>query len=188
MSRWQSNPRGRLEQAALDLFVERGYDQTTVAEIAARAGLTERTFFRHFSDKREVLFHGGPLLQGLMVQALAAAPDDATPLAAVEAAVTSVAPVFDERREVARVRQGIINSHPELQEREVSKMATLATALADGLRARGVADPDARLTADLGIAVFRSAFAQWITSDAPDMRKVMEGCFDAVVKVVKAGR
>jgi hypothetical protein len=59
MTRWEPNARGRLEQAALALYGERGFENTTVAEIAARAGLTERTFFRHFADKREVLFAGG---------------------------------------------------------------------------------------------------------------------------------
>jgi AcrR family transcriptional regulator len=188
MSRWQSNPRGRLEQAALELFSERGYDQTTVAEIAARAGLTERTFFRHFSDKREVLFQGGPIMQELMADALAAAPPDATPLAAVETAITALAPMFDERHERSRARQGLIDAHPELQEREVAKMVTLAATLADSLRARGIPDPEARLTADMGMAVFRVAFAQWVRSDTADMRKVIEGCFDAMVRVVEAGR
>ena len=188
MSRWPSNPRGRLEQAAMDLFIERGYDQTTVAEIAERAGLTERTFFRHFSDKREVLFRGGELLQEAMVEALAAAPPEATPMAAVHAALTAVAPFFDERRDRSRLRQGIVDAHPELQEREVAKMTKIATALAEGLRARGVADPDARLAADAGIAVFRSAFAQWIRSDAGDMAKAVEECFAALEKLVATGR
>ncbi|MEY9891450.1 AcrR family transcriptional regulator [Catenulispora sp. MAP12-49] len=185
MSRWPSNPRGRLEQAAMDLFVERGYDQTTVAEIAERAGLTERTFFRHFSDKREVLFQGGELLRATMVEALAAAPADAPPMAAVHAAVTSVAIFFDERHDMSRLRQGIIDAHPELQEREVAKMAMIALALAAGLRERGVADPDARLAADAGIAVFRSAFAQWVRSESGDMAKSMKECFAALEKLVE---
>src|SRR3954447_18231522 len=108
MSRWQSNPRGRLEQAAMDLFTERGYDQTTVADIAARAGLTERTFFRHFADKREVLFHGGLVLDALMVDGVTAAPPDAPPLAAVAAGVAGAASAFDGRRDRSRVRQRII--------------------------------------------------------------------------------
>ena len=172
----------------MDLFVERGYDQTTVAEIAERAGLTERTFFRHFSDKREVLFQGGEILQATMVEALAAAPAEATPLAAVRAAVSSVAPFFDERHDRSQLRQGIIDAHPELQEREVAKMAKIAGALADGLRARGVTDPDARLAADAGIAVFRSAFAQWVRSDSGNMPKTMEACFAALENLVEFGR
>ncbi|MEY9858832.1 AcrR family transcriptional regulator [Catenulispora sp. GAS73] len=188
MSRWPSNPRGRLEQAAMDLFIEQGYDQTTVAEIAERAGLTERTFFRHFSDKREVLFQGGELLQAAMVEALAAAPPDATPLSAIHEALAAVAGIFDERHDRARLRQGIIDAHPELQEREGAKMAKIATALAEGLRARGVTDPDARLAADAGIAVFRSAFAKWVRSETGDMSGTMEGCFVALEKLVEAGR
>jgi AcrR family transcriptional regulator len=172
----------------MDLFVERGYDQTTVAEIAERAGLTERTFFRHFSDKREVLFQGGEIMQATMVEALAAAPAGATPMAAVHAAVTSVAAFFDERHDRSQLRQGIIDAHPELQEREVAKMAKIALALAEGLRKRGVTDPDARLAADAGIAVFRSAFAQWVRSESGDMPKTMEGCFAALEKLVERGR
>ena len=80
MGRWQPNARGRLEQAALELYVERGFEQTTVEEIARRAGLTERTFFRHFADKREVLFAGAASLQDLLVRSVASAPDAATPI------------------------------------------------------------------------------------------------------------
>src|SRR5260370_4420888 len=112
MSRWEPNARGRLEQAALELYVERGFEQTTVAESAERAGLTERTFFRHFSDKREVLFQGGELLQDAMVTALAAAPPEATPLGAIRAALTAVTPFFDERHDRSQLRQGIIDAHP----------------------------------------------------------------------------
>ena len=188
MSRWPSNPRGRLAQAAMDLFVERGYDQTTVAEIAERAGLTERTFFRHFSDKREVLFQGGELMQAAMVEALAAAPAAATPMGAVRAAVAAVSPFFDERHESSRLRQRIIDAHPDLQEREVAKMARISRALTEGLHERGVTDPDARLAADAGIAVFRSAFALWLRSESGDMAKAMEQCFVALEKLVERGR
>ena len=172
----------------MSLFIERGYDQTTVAEIAERAGLTERTFFRHFSDKREVLFQGGETLQATMVEALAAAPPDAAPLDAIRATVASVAPFFDERHERSQLRQGIIDAHPELQEREVAKMAKIGLALTEGLRERGVADPDARLAADAGIAVFRSAFAQWVRSDSGDMAKALEECFAGLERLVERGR
>jgi AcrR family transcriptional regulator len=187
MSRWPSNSRGRLEQAAMDLYAERGFDQTTVADIAERAGLTERTFFRHVTDKREVLFSGGQMLQDVMVEAVAAAPPDATPFAAVTAGVTAIAPVFAERRPSSRIRQGIIDAHPELQEREVGKLARMAQALADALRARGVPEPTARLAADAGIAVFHAAFAQWVISE-DDMRTLIDECFDELVKVTESGR
>jgi len=172
----------------MDLFAERGFDQTTVADIAARAGLTERTFFRHFADKREVLFHGGQYLEELMASGIAAAPPTAPPLAAVAAALTAATAMFEDRRPWSRIRQRIIDANPDLQEREVSKLARLATALTDGLRARGVPDLTARLAADAGIAVFRAAFERWVSDDAGDMPSLIDECFDEMVKVVEEGR
>src|ERR1700756_5441053 len=128
MGRWEPNARGRLEQAALELYTERGFDQTTVAEIAARSGLTERTFFRYFADKREVLFGGQERLRELYVRAIEAAPESAAPIDAVVAALEAAAPVFHERRAFARQRQAVIDSNPELQERELLKRASLASA------------------------------------------------------------
>ncbi|MGO9052378.1 MAG: TetR family transcriptional regulator [Streptosporangiaceae bacterium] len=162
MSRWEPNARGRLEQAALELYVERGFEQTTVAEIAKRAGLTERTFFRHFADKREVLFWGAGELQELLVSTLASAPDSAAPIDAVAAALESVEAVFSERREFSRQRQRVIAANVELQERELIKLATLSAALAAVLRRRGVADPAAELAAEAGIAVFKITFQRWV--------------------------
>ena len=162
MSRWEPNARGRLEQAALALYGERGFEKTTVAEIAARAGLTERTFFRHFADKREVLFWGAGALQELLVGAVASAPDAAAPIEAVVAALETTGAIFEQRRELARQRQSIIAANTELQERELIKLATLASALAGALRRRGVGEPDARHAAEAGIAVFRVAFDRWI--------------------------
>src|SRR5271165_618273 len=104
MARWEPNSRGRLEQAALALFGERGFDNTTVAEIAARAGVTERTFFRHFVDKREVLFWGAGTLQEFLVNAVAGAPESAAPIEAVAVALEAASTMFDERRENARQR------------------------------------------------------------------------------------
>jgi AcrR family transcriptional regulator len=162
MGRWEPNASGRLREAALDLYVERGYEQTTVAEIAARAGLTARTFFRHFADKREVLFDGASVLQERLVGALEDAPASATPMEAVAAALDAAAEVLGERREHSRRRQLVIAANAELQERELIKMATLSAVVADGLRRRGVADPPARLAAEAGIAVFRVAFERWV--------------------------
>ncbi len=162
MARWKPDARNRLEQAALELYSARGFEQTTVAEIAAQAGLTERTFFRHFADKREVLFGGARALEDLLVARVAAAPGDATPLDAVAAALGAAEAVFPERRERSRQRQGVIAANPELRERELSKLEALATALAGALRGRGVPDPAAGLAADMGIAVFRAAFADWL--------------------------
>jgi AcrR family transcriptional regulator len=163
MSRWEPNARGRLEQAALDLYIERGFEQTTVAEIAKRAGLTERTFFRHFADKREVLFAGAGLLQDFLVGTLATAPDSATPIAAVAAALEAVGARLQERREYSRQRQAVIAANAELQERELIKLASLGSAMAGALRRRGVSDLAASLTAEAGIAVFKIAFERWIS-------------------------
>lgn len=162
MARWQPDARNRLEQAALDLYSVRGFEQTTVAEIAARAGLTERTFFRHFADKREVLFGGAKALEELLVEKVAAAPDDLTPLDAVAAALGTAEAVFPERRERSRQRGRVVAANAELRERELSKLESLAAALAGALRRRGVNDPAAGLAADAGMAVFRVAFGRWL--------------------------
>ena len=161
MARWKPDSRGRLEQAALALFHERGFDNTTVAEIAARAGLTERTFFRYFADKREVLFGGAGALQELLVRAVAEAPAEVAPLNAVGDALGAAGELLQERRKFSRQRQAVIASNVELHERELIKLAALAAALAEALRDRGVKDPAASLTAEAGIAVFRVAFERW---------------------------
>jgi AcrR family transcriptional regulator len=164
MARWEPDARGRLAQAALDLYGENGYERTTVAEIAQRAGLTERTFFRHFADKREVLFAGGHPLQDLIVSAVAGAPDSQAPIDAAAAGLEAAGEQFfvDDHRDFSRQRQAVIASNPELQERELSKLAALSTAIADALRRRGVDDPRATLTSEVAIAVFRTAFERWI--------------------------
>jgi AcrR family transcriptional regulator len=162
MTRWEPNARGRLELAALELYGERGYDQTTVAEIAKRAGLTERTFFRHFADKREVLFYGAGMLQDWLVKGIEDAPGGLPPIDAVGASLEAVAGQLEERRELARQRQAIIAATPELLERELIKLANLSIALAGALRHRGVTDPGASLAAEAGVAVFRVAFQRWV--------------------------
>jgi AcrR family transcriptional regulator len=163
VARWEPNARGRLEEAALDLYVERGFENTTVEEIAKRAGLTERTFFRYFADKREVLFGGSELLADLLVGAVADAPPG-PPIDAVAAALEATGPLFEQRRKLVLRRQRVIAANPELQERELVKMASLAGALAGALRRRGVEEPAASLTAEAGIAAFRVAFQRWVES------------------------
>jgi len=162
MGRWEPDSRGRLEEAALALYGERGFESTTVAGIAERAGLTERTFFRHFADKREVLFGGAGTLQELLVGGVASAPKSAAPMDAVLAALETAGALLQERRDYAQKRQAVIAANTELQEREVIKLASLAGALAHALRRRGVKDPAATLTAEAGIAVFKVAFARWV--------------------------
>ncbi len=167
MGRWQPDARSRLERSALELFEERGYEQTTVADIAARTGLTERTFFRHFSDKREVLFGGSPVLVARLVEAVAAAPATATATQAVRTALRSTEAFFDGRREHARRRQDVVAANPVLLERELMKMATLTDALGTALRARGVDPQVAALSAEVGVLVFRLGFARWLEEDRP---------------------
>ena len=187
MARWEPDSRGRLEQAALALYAERGFENTTVAEIAARAGLTERTFFRHFTDKREVLFWGAGALQDSLVTAVEAAPDAATPIDAVVAAVEGCGILFQERHENARQRQHVIAANTELRERELIKLASLASALADALRRRGVPDPAANLAAEAGIAVFKVAFEHWVTKGSPqDLPQLIRDSFTEL-KAVTAG-
>jgi AcrR family transcriptional regulator len=163
MGRWEPNARGRLEQAALDLYLERGFEQVTVAEIARRAGLSERTFFRHFADKREVLFSGASELQDVLVTAVAQAPP--APLDAMASALAAAGTMLQERRDFARRRQAVITANAALQERELIKLASLGTALAEALRGRGVPDPAASLAAETGIVVFKVAFEQWVSSE-----------------------
>ena len=168
MARWEPDARGRLERAALELFAERGFEQTTVEEIANRAGLTKRTFFRHFSDKREVLFAGGDEFRAVFVDGLATAPAGASPLEAVAASLDHVATVFfTGRRDFARRRQAVIVANPELQERELVKLASVAAALAGALRERGVGEPEASVTAEAAVAVFRVSFERWVGDEEP---------------------
>ncbi len=162
MARWQPDARGRLQQAALELYGEHGFEPTAVADIAERAGLTERTFFRYFADKREVLFSGSEELLALFEHAVANAPDSLTPLDAVGEALAASAAFFDGRVEHSRTRQAVIDANPSLRERELIKLASLAAAVAAALRRRGVADPAAMLTAEAGIAVFKVAFGIWV--------------------------
>lgn len=177
MGRWQPDARGRLEQAALALYNERGFEKTTVAEIAQRAGLTERTFFRYFADKREVLFFGSGALHELLVRTVDAAPDGATPMEAVAAALDAAADaLFKDRRPAARQRARIIAQEAVLQERELIKLASLASALAKVLRSRGTAEPCATLTAEVSMIVFRSAFDRWVDSDK-DMTQLLREAF-----------
>jgi len=188
MGRWEPNARGRLEQAALELYVERGFEQTTVAEIAQRAGLTERTFFRHFADKREVLFQGAASLQELLVNAVASAPDSSAPIAAIASALEAAGAVLGERRESARQRQTVIAANPELRERELIKLASLASALANALRARGVSDPTASLAAEAGIAVFKIAFERWVDeSNQRDLPPLIRESLNALRAVTAGG-
>jgi AcrR family transcriptional regulator len=183
MGRWVPGARGRLQQAAMELYADRGFEQTTVAEIAARAGLTERTFFRYFADKREVLFAGQDTLTELVLAALAAAPPELSALDAATTAFTASAELFGERPDGPRARQSVIDAHPELQERELIKLARLGSAIAEGLEHRGVTAAAASLAAQSAVAVFRTGFQRWVTAD--DGRS-LEACLREALVELKA--
>jgi AcrR family transcriptional regulator len=176
VTRWEPDARGRLERAAWELYIDRGYEETTVAQIAERAGLTERTFFRHFADKREILFAGGARLQEIVVGAVAAAPDWATPLQAAAAGIEAAGARLEEARgrRFARQRQRIISSSLELRERELHKLAALAAGVAEALRERGVGDPGASILGELAVAIFRISFERWVTEiRGPELSELM---------------
>ena len=163
MVRWEPGTPERLQKAALELFATRGFEQTTATEIAQSVGLTERTFFRHFSDKREVLFYGQHLFVRAFLAGVDTAPPGASPIEIVACALQSAASFFpDERRPYSRTRQSVIDQNPALQERELHKLASLATTVANALRARGVDELTATLAAQVGANVFGIAFTQWI--------------------------
>jgi AcrR family transcriptional regulator len=181
MGRWQPDARARLQLAALALYGERGYEQTTVAEIAERAGLTKRTFFRHFEDKREVLFQGSEVLEQRMVAAIEAAPASASTLALIGAALDAAAVRFEEFREFAGLRHRIIASSPELQERELIKAASLAAGLGRALRARGRGDTAATLAARTCTTIMQVTFEQWV--DDPDRAAFQQIARDALAQL-----
>ncbi|MCS0603132.1 TetR/AcrR family transcriptional regulator [Streptomyces sp. LP11] len=188
MGRWQPNARGRLAEAALELYGERGYEQTTVAEIAKRAGLTERTFFRHYADKREVLFSGAVDLEGLFARAVAEAPESAAPLDAVACGFGPVSEMFADRRDFARRRQAVIMAHDNLRERELIKLAALSGAIAEALRIRRVGEPAASLAAEAGVAVFKVGFERWIAeSERRGMAEILRESLAELRSVAASG-
>ena len=149
----------------MELYAAHGFEHTTGVDIAERAGLTERTFFRHFADKREVLFSGALQFQDTLVGAVTDAPPTVPALEVVAGAFASASDLFfEERRDDVGRRQAIVDANVELQERERNKLSTVAVAMAEALRARGVADPAARLAAETGLAVFTLAFEEWVHS------------------------
>jgi AcrR family transcriptional regulator len=175
-------------QAAFALYGERGFEQTTVAVIAKRAGLTERTFFRHFADKREVLFAGADALRELLVSTVAKAPGSLAPMDAAAAGLEAAGALIQEGGELARERQAIIAASAELQERELIKLASLAAALAEALRERGVDEPAASLTAEAGIAVFKVAFERYVEeTNQQDLPQLIRESLDEL-KAVTSGR
>ena len=181
MSRWKPDAQGRLMVAAIELFDEQGYEATTVTEIAERAGLSKRTFFRYFADKREVLFSGSEELQRRWLEGVAAAPAEADALTIVAAGLDPVAELFTERQEFARIRARIIEANPELQERELIKLQNVAAAIKGALTDRGVPATTAILAAQTGVTVFHVAFGEWVAQDDPTaLRRLIDESLQAL--------
>jgi len=181
VGRWEPNTRGRLAQIAHELFAEKGFDATTAAEIATRAGVTERTFFRNFADKREVLFYGGELLEAHVAQVVADSPATSAS-ALVRAAVLSMAIAVQTNPGRARARHGVIGSHPELRERELTKMDGVVVALTTALVGRGIDGDAAALRAEVGVAVFKVSFARWVAATDSELPDVTRTVFDELAE------
>jgi AcrR family transcriptional regulator len=181
MARWEPDARGRLEKAAMELFEGQGYTETTVEQIAAHAGLTERTFFRYFVDKREVLFSGSKELEKSIVGHIDAAAVGAGPLDVVVGALAEAGAELQARRDphFVRTRYALVTQYAEIQERELIKLASLALAVTQALQARGVSEPAASLAAEAGIAVFKVGFERWVNQQDPSN-------FDAHIRAAAA--
>jgi AcrR family transcriptional regulator len=190
MARWEPDARGRLEKAAMELFQERGYVETTVEEIATSAGLTERTFFRYFADKREVLFSGSKELEKGIVDGIERASREAGPLEAVVATFEAAGAKLQERRDLrfVRARYALVTNHAEIQERELIKLASLALAVTKALRVRGVPEPAASVAAEVGIAVFKIGFERWVNEREPrDLAAHIRAAVDALKALAAEG-
>src|SRR5882724_8605729 len=166
MARWEPGARERLVVAAVDLYAEQGYDATTVAQIAERARVTKSTFFRYFSDKREVLVAGQETLSRLLAEGIARAPVGASPLEAVatglERASSAMGPM---NRELGPRLKAAVAASTELQERDALKSVSLAAAMTNALKARGVPEPIAHLAGEMGVLAFKRGYSEWLEAD-----------------------
>ncbi len=188
VSRWEPDASGRMVAAALDLYETRGYESTTVADIAARAGVTERTFFRHFSDKREVLFAGAEKLESHILEEIAAM-DEAPPLDMAMTAYIKAADTFESGREFIVRRAHVIGKNPNLRERELLKMSSLSTALRNGMVNRGVPPLTSTIAADCATAAFTIAFEEWLAdSDAKGLALLIEGVVRELKSIAEGSR
>ena len=170
--------RDRLRQAALELFAEHGFDQTTTERIAARAGVTERTFFRHFADKREVVFGGEGELQAELAQAIAAAPAQAGPLPVLRLAFRALVPRIERGRPVSELANRVVAVTPALQERQLAKWAAMVVLVADALRARGVDADVAQVCAQVGTNMCMIALKRWNDDPSAGVAAELDRAFD----------
>ncbi|MFB4303113.1 TetR family transcriptional regulator [Actinomadura sp. NTSP31] len=187
MPRSGAEARRRLQQAALELYRERGFDQTTTAEIAARAGVNERTFFRHFPNKREVLFHGEADLRAALMEAVAEVPDGPRPLEVLLRAFQKAGRILEENRPFSEPRLEVIAATPALRERELAKAASLTEAVAEALRRRGVTGRLADLAAHTGWAAFHQAAQAWIDDPSQSLDAHLRQTFDDLRTLSGAG-
>jgi len=166
VGRWEPDIRVKLQEAALTLYLENGFDQTTAAQIAKLAGVTERTFFRHFADKREVLFDGSDALKELICSSVAEASLSKPPMDALLHSLVVVAEIFDNgRKDFVRKRYDVISANPELRERELAKLADYAIGIAKVLKERGMDELRAILAAEMTMTVLRVGMQQWVHGD-----------------------
>ncbi|WP_423920987.1 TetR/AcrR family transcriptional regulator [Frigoribacterium sp. 2-23] len=169
MARWEPGARERLVVAAVDLFIEQGYDATTVTEIAERAGVTKSTFFRHFPDKRELLVAGQETLSRLLAEGIAEAPTDASPLEAVAAGLERASgEMGPQNRELGPRLKAAVAASTELQERDALKSVGMAAAMTDALVARGVPETSAHLASEMGVLAFKQGYARWSETPQDD--------------------
>ncbi|AYF96926.1 helix-turn-helix domain-containing protein [Protaetiibacter intestinalis] len=178
MARWLPGARGRLAAAALELATERGYDQTTVADIAARAGVTERTYYRHFADKREAFFGGSDTLIEQLRQAIVQADAALPPVAAAAAGARAMAAQLTDV-EHSRLRARVVASDDALRERELLKLASLSTAAAAALRERGTAALPAGLLGDAAVSAFARGIEQWL-EEGGELTAHVDAAFAAI--------
>ncbi|MFJ3306635.1 TetR family transcriptional regulator [Streptomyces sp. NPDC086549] len=183
MGRWEPDARGRMIRAAMELFAERGFEQTTAGDIAESAGVTERTFFRHFADKREVLFDSSETMQRTAYDAILAASGDLSPLDAALAGMVAGGALLADRRDHAVRRSRIIAANPGLHERELLKLAAMADTTSEALGRRGVTEPDAGLAAHMAVTVFHVAFARWISAEEP---RGLDACIAEAAAALRA--
>jgi AcrR family transcriptional regulator len=185
MSRWPADARVRLEQAALDLFAERGFAETTVPQITARAGLTTRTFFRHFTDKREVLFAYDAQIPVFVAEVLSDAPASCTPMEVLAHGLHGIGAKFEPEREYLRVRRSIVETDESLRERELRKLATLSEAIRQGFLERGTDELTSTLAAHLAAGVFTVGLNRWLDRDGgPPLRNVLRDTLAAAANLV----
>ncbi|WP_062428451.1 TetR/AcrR family transcriptional regulator [Herbidospora daliensis] len=190
MSRWQPGTRERLEQAALELFAEQGFTETTVPQITARAGLTTRTFFRHFADKREVLFSGEESVPGQVARLMAAAPPSLGPMDLIaEGLAPALVELFEGRSlDYLLRRRAVIDAEPALHERELRKWALMSEALEQGFRDRGADQLTARLAAELAVTAIRTAVTRWLDRDGePGLPEAIEETLAAMKRLTVTG-